>query len=78
MGVIQSLQCYIMSLVLQDFFYIMETIQKCIKDIRHGIQASKFRILYVKNWKESWKEAIYSLFIIILVQSNLTFFILSI
>lgn len=25
-------RCYIMSLVLQDFLYIMETVQKCIKD----------------------------------------------
>ncbi len=32
MDVIQGSVCYIMSLVLQDDFYIIETVQKCIKD----------------------------------------------
>lgn len=32
MDVIQGSACYIMSLVLQDFFYIIEPVQKCIKD----------------------------------------------
>ncbi len=33
MDVIQGSVCYIMSLVLQDYFYIIETVQKCIKDV---------------------------------------------